>query len=145
MNLYNFAYFQIAAKAIIKKNDRILLLITQDGYYDFPGGRMDESEVELSLHNVLARELAEELGDKLSFDIGSIAFASKRQYGKNQEHRILAIFYEVLYKSGGIKLSDEHSDSKWIKPNDILGNPEKFISKDEYKQYRQYCHQNSGQ
>lgn len=113
MSLYNFAYFQIAAKSIIKNNDDILILITSDGYYDFPGGRMDESEIDLSLHEVLTRELEEELGGNFKFNIGDVTFVSKRRYDKNnKDFRVLAIFFEVNYKGGEVKLSDEHAKSK---------------------------------
>lgn len=140
MNLYDFAYFQVSVKAIITKDDDILLLITNGGYYDFPGGRMDEPEVDLSLHEVLTRELTEELGSNFKFDIGNIAFVAKRRYHKdNKEQRILATFFAVRYKSGVIELSNEHAKSKWIKPKSILDGPEKFISIDEYTQYKNYC------
>ncbi len=140
MSLYNYAYFQIAAKAIVKKDDEILILLTSDGYYDFPGGRMDESEVNLSLNQVLSRELEEELGDSFKFDIGKIAFVAKRRYDKNnKDNRILATFFEVTYKDGDIVLSDEHASSKWVNPKSLLDNPEKFVSEDEYMQYKQYC------
>ena len=135
----NHAYFQLDAKAIVKKDDKILLLITKDVYYDFPGGRMDESEIDLSLHDILKRELKEELSEDFHFDIKNIAFVSKRKYDIcDQENNIVAIFFNVKYISGDILLSNEHADSQWIDPKDILGRPEKFISEDEYRQYSTY-------
>lgn len=143
MSLYNFAYFQIAAKSIVKKADNILLLITGDGYYDFPGGRMDESEIDLSLEEILTRELKEELGKDFKFEINDVAFVTKRKYDKNnKDFRILATFFEVAYRGGEIRLSDEHSSSKWVKPQSILADPKKFISKDEYEQYKNYVNKN---
>jgi ADP-ribose pyrophosphatase YjhB (NUDIX family) len=140
----NHAYFQIAAKAIVKKDNKILLLKTKDNHYDFPGGRMDESEVDLSLHEVLKRELKEELGQDFTFDIKEIAFVSKRKYDKdNKENRIIAIFFQVDYISGDILLSDEHERSEWINPKDIIGDPDKFISEDEYEQYCSYVKNNN--
>ncbi len=135
----NHAYFQLDAKAIVKKDDKILLLITKDGYYDFPGGRMDKSEVDLSQHDVLRRELKEELGEDFHFDIKNIAFVSKiKYYDHDREKRIVVIFFSVNYVSGDILLSDEHAHSQWINPIDTLGSPEKFISKDVYRQYSAY-------
>jgi ADP-ribose pyrophosphatase YjhB (NUDIX family) len=139
MTFDNHAYFQVAAKAIVKKGDEILLLFTNDGYFDFPGGRMDESEVELSLHEVLSRELAEELGTNFKFEIKNIAFVAKRKYHKqNKMSRIIAVFFEVNFLDGEIVLSDEHLSSKWISPEEILSNPDKFISEDEFEQYSAY-------
>jgi len=144
MSSNNFAYFQISIKAIVRKGDDILILLTPDGYFDFPGGRMDKSEAELSLHEVLIRELREEVGNNFRFEIGNIAFISKRQYSNNtdsnnQEYRVLATFFEVDYKSGNVELSNEHAKSAWIKPISILDTPERFISRDEYNQYKNYC------
>jgi 8-oxo-dGTP pyrophosphatase MutT (NUDIX family) len=140
VNPINHAYFQVSVKAIVKRDDEILLLIFPDGYYDFPGGRMDESEVDLSLHEIMTRELKEELGGDFKFAISNIAFVSKRHFKKSgKDTRILASFFEVDYKSGDITLSHEHSGSMWVKPKSLLKNPEKFVSKDEYEQFKNYC------
>jgi hypothetical protein len=42
MGLQNHAYFQVATKLMLKKDGKILALITNDDYLDFPGGRIDE-------------------------------------------------------------------------------------------------------
>ncbi len=117
-----------------------MLLIRPDGYYDFPGGRIDESEIDLSFDQALTRELREELGNSFQFDIKGVAFIAKRRYSSNnKDHRIIAIFFETLYKDGEVHLSEEHAKSKWIDPKSILDNPEKFLSQDEYNQYKKYC------
>lgn len=140
MSLYDYMYFQVSVKAIIKDGSKILLLETPYGAYDFPGGRIDETEKDLDLHEVLKRELQEEIGEKVKFTIGNIAFASKRRYTKNgKENRLIAIFYEVEYISGEIALSDEHDTFNWVKPTSILHKPEKFMSEDENTQYKNYC------
>lgn len=100
---------------------------------------MNESEIDLSLHEILKREIKEELGNNLQFNIGKVVFVSKRRYNKfDNDFRVLAIFFEVKYISGQLKLSDEDSHSQWIKPEFILNTPEKFLSKDEYEQYKNY-------
>ena len=143
MSLNDFAYFQVSLKTILRKEDSILLLITPDGYYDFPGGRIDKSEINLNFNDVLARELREELGNDLKFKTDNVAFVSKRFYDKNNtNYHILATFFEAQWLEGNITLSNEHTKSRWIKPHSILINPEKFISKDEYIQYKYYCDSN---
>ncbi len=142
MSLNDFAYFQISTKALLKRDKEILLLITNDGYYDFPGGRMDKSEIDFDLEKILIRELQEELGKNLKFKINDIVFAAKRHYDKNNlDHHVLALFFEVNYLAGNILLSDEHVKSQWIDPKSILKYPQKFISQDEYNQFKKYCHQ----
>ncbi len=139
MGLYNFAYFQVGAKAIVRKGNKILLLITPSGLYDFPGGRMDESEVELDLKEVLTREIREELGESFECELGEVIFVSKRHYAKNnQDYRVLVIYFDAQFKAGKVALSEEHSRSIWVEPGSILSSPEKFISADEYKQFRDY-------
>jgi len=139
MSLYDYMYFQVSVKAIVKDGPKILLLETPDDYYDFPGGRIDETEKDLELHEVLKRELQEELGNNIKFTVGDIAFASKRRYTKNnKENRLIAIFYEVNYISGEIKLSEEHDTYRWIDPQSILNKPNKFMSEDEYANYKKY-------
>ncbi len=140
MGLYNFAYFQVGAKAIVSKGDKILLLTTPSGLYDFPGGRMDESEVELEIKEVLLREIHEELGENFKCKLGKVIFVSKRHYTKNNlDYRVLVIFFEAQFIDGDIELSEEHSSSSWVEPASVLSSPEKFISVDEYKQFKDYC------
>jgi len=144
MSLNNFAYFQISTKALLNKDKEILLLITNDGYYDFPGGRMDKLEVDLDLEQILIRELQEELGKDLKFKINNLVFATKRHYDKNNlDQHVLALFFDVNYLTGNIQLSDEHSESQWMKPQSILNHPEKFMSQNEYIQFQNYYQQRS--
>lgn len=144
MSLYDFAYFQVSVKAILRKGDEILLLIAPGGYYDFPGGRIDETEKDLDLHEVLKRELREELGSKLEFHISDIAFVSKRHYVKDgNDYRLIAVYFEADYLSGEVNISEEHDRHKWINPIDILKEPSKFMSADEYAQYKKYINKKS--
>lgn len=139
MNIDNYAYFQVSIKALVKKGEELLLLITPDNYYDFPGGRLNKDETNLDLIDILKREISEELGPDFKYQIKDIAFISKRKFNLNQEQKdVLAIFYEIEYVSGDIKLSDEHDKHKWIKPQEIISNPENFVSADEYNLYKKH-------
>jgi 8-oxo-dGTP pyrophosphatase MutT (NUDIX family) len=141
MNAYdsNFALYEIATKSLIWKGNEILLVIQPDGKYDFPGGRMDKSEMSLDLFDILTREIAEELGSEFKFKVRDFAFISKRYYkGNDGEHNILAIFFNIDYLSGAVQLSDEHIDFRWIEPKTVLKHPELFVTKDEFMQYKKY-------
>jgi 8-oxo-dGTP diphosphatase len=141
MNTYdnNFALFEIASKAILRKGNKILLLTQFDGAYDFPGGRMDKSETSLELTDILSREIKEELGSSVKFNVRDIAFTSKRYYKSHgKEHNILAIYFNADYISGDIVLSNEHTHFSWINPKDILSSPDKFVTEHEYKKYKEY-------
>lgn len=138
-SLYDFALYEVACKAILKKQNNILLLLTNKGHYDFPGGRMDKSEMNLKLNVVLEREIEEELGNGVKFKINNVAFVCKRYFKRdNLEHHILAIYYLVDYISGDIKVSDEHTEYKWIEPKSIFNEPIKFQSDSEYLEYKNY-------
>ena len=49
------AIFQLTVKAVVQSKDRILLLQMSDNILDFPGGRLNESEVNISLEEVLKK------------------------------------------------------------------------------------------
>jgi 8-oxo-dGTP diphosphatase len=132
MSLHNHALYQITIKALLFKEERILVLITPDNYIDFPGGRVDESERELAWTEALKREVSEELGDSVIIGIGQTLFVSKRQYHKNgKTNYMAAIFFRCNYITGEINLSDEHSNYEWLTQEEILSSKLKFISEDE--------------
>lgn len=139
MSLRDHALFQVAVKTILRKDDEILVLTTPDGYVDFPGGRMDTSEIDMPLAEVLKREVREELGPQVMFEINHLAFVAKRQYDKlGETHRIMAIYFDTTYVEGEFVLSDEHVVFEWKKPEELLPLADRFVSKDEFEQFKTY-------
>lgn len=139
MSLCNFANFQVTIKILLKKGNQVLVLKTHDDMIDFPGGRMDESEVDLSLIDVLRREVEEELGSGIKYRIGQLAFISKRHYSMNGNNfRVLAIYYEAEYLDGLAALSNEHKVAVWMPPADIFKANNIFVSDDEEAQLKAY-------
>lgn len=135
MNARNHALYQLATKALLFKGDKILVLVTPDGYLDFPGGRVNESERNVPWADALKREVVEELGESVKINIGKTLFVSKRQYEKEgKTNYVAAIFFECQYVSGDITLSDEHGSHLWLKSDEIINNRLKFISDDEKEQ-----------
>lgn len=135
MSLQNHALYQIATKALLFKEGKILVLYTPDGYLDFPGGRVDESERVLSWEEALRREVAEELGELVTINVGKTLFVSKRQYHiGGATHHIAAIYFECQYIGGEIKLSDEHGNHEWLTVEELLSSNKKFVSEDEKAQ-----------
>lgn len=132
MGLYNHALYQVATKALIFDGNKVLVLITPDGYIDFPGGRVDESERDIPWTEALRREVSEEIGEAVHVDVGQTLFVSKRRYHKEgQVHHIAAIFFECQYQSGEVQLSDEHGDFSWMTMDELLNDGREFISPDE--------------
>lgn len=139
MTLTNHALFQVAVKAIVRHEDKILVLMTHNDRVDFPGGRMDQTEVDIPITEVLKREVIEELGSEFKFKLNDFALISKRKYHDNdKEHNILAIYYDVNFITGELQISDEHKEIRWVKPDELLPLEEQFESKDEFEQFKQY-------
>jgi|ERR1035437_1319970 8-oxo-dGTP pyrophosphatase MutT (NUDIX family) len=107
--------FYVGQKALIRKGDDILTL----GFpkplpgIDFPGGKIQEGEVDV--HEALKREVREEVG--LEIKIGS-PFATwinifpphHRLAGK----KVYLVAYECEYVSGEVTISNEHLDFRWV-------------------------------
>ena len=51
------AMYQLSIKCLAIKDGKVLVLKTPDNYIDFPGGRVDMGEEDLSHHKILEREL----------------------------------------------------------------------------------------
>lgn len=135
MGLHNHALYQVATKALIHDGDKLLVLVTPDGYLDFPGGRVDESERDIPWTDALRREIAEEIGDAVQVEVGQTLFVSKRRYHRDgQTHHIAAIFFECQYQAGDITLSDEHGSYGWLTMEQLLHDRRQFISPDEKTQ-----------
>lgn len=140
MAFTDYALFQLSTKIILQKDNKILVLQTPDGWIDFPGGRMDESEKALPLTAVLQREVSEELGQELQYTLGPTAFVSRRQYTYNgSTHDVALVYILATYKAGTVQLSDEHATMQWLTPAELLAKPqETFISADEYTQLKNF-------
>jgi len=119
-------FYQVSLKVFLK-NSRGEILILKDarggsyeGFYDLPGGRVDFNEFETPLDKIIRRELKEEIGE-VKFDLSLKPVALGRNENPNKQSplgglvRIFNIFFEATYKSGEIKISEEHLDFKWEK------------------------------
>lgn len=136
---YNIALFQISLKSLIIKDHKILTLISKNGHYDFPGGRIDNNEIKEEFGVTLKRELAEELSANFKFKIGPFAFASKRVYRKDKsDFNVLALFFNITALNNEISLSDEHQSLEWLTISELLSNPDKFVSIDEFNHLKDY-------
>lgn len=117
-------WFNVSLKVLLK-NDKgeILGLAAQPnttitGYYDLPGGRVGEYEFETNYETQIKRELDEEIGAEVKYElnlrpvsIGRHSYYSQRQ---NKQIQIFFICFEAKYLGGKIKISDEHVGYKWI-------------------------------
>ena len=104
---------QVGQKALIAKDDKVLILIDPLKRLDFPGGRLQVGET--NLLESLRREVLEETN--LKIDQGDPFFTSlivstsdNPDAGKN----IYIIGFKCKYISGKVTLSEEHNKYQWV-------------------------------
>ena len=119
--------FYVSLKVIIKnKKGEILCLKIADrysmaGFYDMPGGRISEDEIQEPYSKIIQRELEEEIGKKVKYKLclKPVSVARHIYFSKSlqREAYIFMIFFEARYISGDIIISSEHKRYRWIKLN----------------------------
>lgn len=134
------ALFQVSIKALVRQENKVLVLHTPNGFYDFPGGRIDVDEEDVPYLEILSRELIEELGEDIQFDIGNMIFVTQRNYiAVGVKERVVAIYFAVdLINPNSILISEEHVKYEWIDINDMLTKKDAFMSIDEFDKFKAY-------
>lgn len=117
-------WFNVSLKVFLKnEKGQILALAAPEGssitgYYDLPGGRVDEDEFEIDYETQIKRELAEEIGPDVRYELSlrPVALARHTYFSKRQNKEIKSFFicFEAKYLGGEIKISDEHIGYKWL-------------------------------
>jgi hypothetical protein len=121
------AKYNISLKIFLKNRFwEILILKTPDDSsfhwkYDFPGWRIDENEFKTPYLEILKREISEEIWN-VEVKIENKIVAIARHYAPKDDKEDEFIFYnfwegEILNKE--IKISEEHTDIKWVKLAEI--------------------------
>ncbi len=121
--------YYVAVKIFLEKDGKLFIFKDKFGDWDLPGGRIRKDEFNVPLEDVLRRKILEELGDKITYDVGKpvVFFRHERpEAGLNgQVVRIFGIGYEGKFLKGKIKLSELHTQSEWVgiatfKPEDYF-------------------------
>lgn len=127
--------FFVAAAAFIANDKGQLLVLKRSLKHDHEGGYWETISGRLEQHvkdvkSELQREIKEELGNNFKCEviapIGTYNFY--RSGDKKKEH--IGIDYICKYISGDIKLSKEHTEYKWINPEEF----ENYKANDSVKQ-----------
>lgn len=113
-----YGLFWVSLKVILKnQKNEVLGLEAQlngsiPGFYDLPGGRVDNHEVREPFPKLIDRELKEEVGN-IEYKLNpKPVFA---QTWDVKDGKLVAyVYYEAEYLSGDIIISNEHLSSKWI-------------------------------
>lgn len=104
--------FYVGQKALIKKDDEVLILTTKEGGIDYPGGKIQTSDK--NIIDAFKREVKEEIG--LDFEIGRPFFVQsiKMGKGKHEGKSLYLVFFDCKFIEGNLKISDEHLDFHWV-------------------------------
>lgn len=107
--------YNLGIKAIIQNSsEKILLLKHIKGYWDFPGGRVQENEEAI---DTLFREVKEETGITNLTNIKQDAMILTDVHMIQDNHSIdliLWYFNCTLVTNQKIVLSDEHTEFQWV-------------------------------
>jgi 8-oxo-dGTP pyrophosphatase MutT (NUDIX family) len=134
----DFASFQIALKVLLKKDGEYLFLTdVNTGKLDLPGGRIDGAEYNTPLSEVIKREVGEELGNDLKYELGKPIFQFRARI-KNDESYIFITVYEANYISGSIRLSSEHNKHHWIDIKGTKLQEGSFFNNEAYSAFKRY-------
>lgn len=118
-------FYHVSLKAILKNAQGKVLVLKADsqgtfaGFYDLPGGRIDEEEFLVPLPEILKREIAEEIGTaEIEINETPVAVGrhciKKEHANSEKDIHVLYVFYEAELKGGGVKISDEHESFEWV-------------------------------
>lgn len=114
----------VAAAALVDHDGRVLIAKrppgkTMAGLWEFPGGKVEAGETP---EQALIRELNEELGIVVREPcLAPFTFAS---HGYEAFHLLMPIF--LCRRWEGIPAPREHVAVKWIRPRDLMANPNAF-------------------
>lgn len=118
-------FYQVSLKVILKNNKDEILVLNADpkgsyaGYYDLPGGRIDDNEFTIPYAQIIQREILEELGNaKISVNPKPVAIGRHlipaAMSAEKKDLHVFYVFFEANLISGDIKISDEHIGFRWI-------------------------------
>lgn len=109
--------FQVGLKAFLVDGPRLLLVQERigDRRWELPGGRIDAGEEAADPASILRRELTEELGTEVHFEIGHPSAVWTRPWeGGPPGEFVFLVGHLCRYAGGAIRLSDEHLAHAWV-------------------------------
>ncbi len=108
---------QISIKGLLRRDNKILFLkTTRVGRYELPGGRIDFGE---SVEQAFKREIREETGfEKIKIGelVNTWSFINIKE---NIKYHFIVFDFEFFTDENKIKLSDEHTEYKWVGVNEF--------------------------
>ena len=103
--------FFVGQKAFIYKEGEILVMKDDFGL-DFPGGKIQEGEVDFE--KSLKREVKEETGLEINIGEPFTAWYRVGTRGIHEGKTIFLVGYKCAFKGGEVIISDEHFGFEWV-------------------------------
>lgn len=128
--------FHVGLKAFLRQEGSFLAL--KDAYSDFwglPGGRVEGSEIDQPVTECLRRELLEELGLNIRFEIENVFDVTQfRVDAKNTlmpNLNLFLVFYQARFLGGEIVINEESTKREWLTAQSYrdysFGNQQKVV------------------
>jgi 8-oxo-dGTP pyrophosphatase MutT (NUDIX family) len=112
--------FEVSLKAFVLRDERALLVRESDtGYWELPGGRIDVGEEWQPHANILARDIAEELGPSFRVEIAGTTVTWTRRRPSDNVFQFI-VGHLCRHISGDPILSGEHDRLAWCTPDDWM-------------------------
>ena len=100
---------QVSIKGFLCRNDKVLFLKTPTQRWELPGGRVNYGE---NIDDTFHREIKEEVGFenvRMGDLINTWSFVNEEI-----NHHFIIFDFEIFTDEDIIRLSDEHTEYKWI-------------------------------
>lgn len=143
--IHNPILSQVSQKLLLRRGRELLVLCdTASSFLDFPGGRLNASVKDnLTTAGLLVefeREVAEELGEDVRYSVNTVPVGTGIHLD-TEGVPTFSVFYEGIYVSGEIVLSEEHGSMRWVSVDDYDPTGEKW--KKSYEEVvREYVSRN---
>lgn len=119
------AEFSVTQKAVLyddaQKKFLLFRIASSSGYFaqhfglwDFVGGRVEFGE---ALRDGLSREVVEEAGKEIQFEIDEVVDVDEVAY--SDERKALAVGYLSFFHGGEVILSKEHDEYRWMSAEEV--------------------------
>ncbi len=120
--------YQISLKVLLKNKEGKILLLRPDpkstwgqgGFYDLPGGRIDEEEFTTNFEKILTREIKEECGEvdvriyPQPIGLGRHAITKTNPNPAHWGKHVLYVVFGAELLSGDVATSNEHVGHEWV-------------------------------
>lgn len=113
--------YQVSLKAILRNETGCILGLNGrvggafEGYYDLPGGRIDEGECTTPILEIIQREVREELGSELCFTLDDVPIAIGRHQSKEGQWVFYVMFEGTVDNpEAPFTISAEHAGWAWL-------------------------------